>query len=86
MKFVGGVPSASNYYDNNWRPEEAFKQNHAGKGWHSGPSGPAAPRLPLMIWYDFKSRHVRPAEVKPLTGCAKKSALVILCSRTTPKI
>ena len=64
VQFAGGVASASSYHHVNWRPEKAFKRQTAvDNGWHGGPASNPAHSLPLTVWYDFKSRSVRPAEV-----------------------
>jgi len=62
VKFTGGVAGATSFYNNNWRPENAFVHNDPGKGWHVGPPG-KPPGPPAMVWYDFKSAGIRAAEV-----------------------
>jgi len=66
VKFFGGSADATSFLDHNWMPEEGFqKQMAINNGWHIGPiKGPrAAQNLPVMIWYDFKTRSIKPAEV-----------------------
>ena len=45
--------------------KNAFKTNEVDKGgWHVGPGdGHPAQNPPVMVWYDFKSRGIRAAEV-----------------------
>ena len=62
VKFVGGVAAATSIHNNNWRPESAFKPYlPENKGWHVNDKTRS---LPVMIWYDFKSEGIRPAEVR----------------------
>ena len=66
VQFSGGVAGASSFHPaNNWRPENAFTRQRAvdGGGWSGGPSDSRSYSLPLSVWYDFKSRSVRAAEV-----------------------
>ena len=69
VKFSGGVASASSYHHpshwgEHWRPENAFKrQTEVDNGWHGGGQS-VSHSLPLTVWYDFKSRSVRAAEVR----------------------
>jgi len=64
VKFNGGVAGASTFYTSDWLPDEAFRFNQPeGQGWHSGPHEGPSQTLPVMIWYDFKSSGVQPAEV-----------------------
>merc|ERR1712002_1294944 len=51
----------------------------ANKGWHIGQVKAKRESMcpPVMIWYDFKSRHIRPAEmsIQPAqTGAAMQGA------------
>ena len=65
VKFAGGVADATHFLWQEWRPERAFmSQLPVDNGWHLGPNSGPAFNLPAMIWYDFKSEGIRPAEVK----------------------
>ena len=67
VKFFGGVADATAFLDHNWMPEEGFQKQMAyNNGWHVGPiKGPRqAMNLPVMVWYDFKTRKISPAEVR----------------------
>jgi len=64
VKFAGGVAGASTHYSINWLPDEAFRFDQpVAQGWHTGPEGGPPQTLPVMIWYDFKSSGIQPAEV-----------------------
>ena len=34
-----------------------------GHHWHLGPEGGPPTPLPVMVWYDYKDKRIRPAEV-----------------------
>ena len=66
VKFVGGDEGATSFLDHNWLPEAAFAERMPyNKGWHVGAIKGIHQAMspPIMIWYDFKSRHITPAEV-----------------------
>ena len=66
VEFSGGVAAATSYQTDHWRPENAFKKQQATEnGWHIGTeaTGKEPQNPPVMIWYDFKSDGIRPAEV-----------------------
>lgn len=68
VKFIGGESGGDGgALDSRWVPATAFKARAPiDSGWHVGPNptGPnQATSLPVIIWYDFKTRHFIPAEV-----------------------
>jgi len=66
VKFVGGDEGATSFLDHNWLPEAAFAERMPyNKGWHVGAIKGIHQAMspPIMIWYDFKSRHITPAEM-----------------------
>ena len=61
VSFTDGTAGATSFWDGNSSPIKGFFGHQP--YWHLGPrNGPPSP-LPVMIWYDFKSTGIRPAEV-----------------------
>jgi len=67
VKFTDGDAGATNYYSPGTMPLKAFipRSPIDSNMWHtgSGSSSGSPPDLPVMIWYDFKSRSIRPEAV-----------------------
>jgi len=60
VSFTDGTAGATSFWDENSSPNQGFFGHQP---WHLGAkNGPPSP-LPVMIWYDFKSTGIRPAEV-----------------------
>jgi len=82
VKFYGGDEGATSFLDNNhaWMANVGFEERMPiNKGWHVGQVKGKREAMcpPVMIWYDFKTRHVKPAEmsIQPAqTGAAMQGA------------
>ena len=64
VEFTGGVAGARSSYGQA-QPAKAFERDlPPDQNWHSGMRGGPVSNQPIIVWYDFKSAGIRPAEVR----------------------
>jgi len=66
---TGGAAGATSAWDSNtvngfYNPNDNVHDRY----FHSGPKGGPPTPLPVMVWYDYKEKTIRPAEVSFLSG------------------